>query len=158
MQETKQRRVIRDCIASKKFTNTESELSIAGRWLGLSYMYRQCSPACNWHVLHTLHTDETVAVKMRQLQTFHDLPVQEQVSDIYTVGYYFCLTILTGRGSVGDNLQSRCQQQISGFREDDPGLRIGQSLTILSSDWLRDTSNWYQDLEKWEEERRGKMR
>ena len=63
--------------------------------------------------------------------------------------------MLTGRGSVGDNLQSWCQQQISGFREDDPGLVIGQSLDILSSDWWTDASNWYQDLEKWEERARG---
>ena len=44
-------------------------------------------------------------------------------------------------GSVGDNLQSWCQQQISGFREDDPGPLIGQSLAILSSDWLTDVTN-----------------
>ena len=61
--------------------------------------------------------------------------------NIHTFGGYFYLTMLTGRGSVGDNLQSWCQQQISGFREDDPGLVIGQSLDILSSDWWKDVSN-----------------
>ena len=76
-------------------------------------------------------------------QTFHDLtgPVTEQVYDKHShIRGYFYLTMLTGRGSVGDNLQSWCQQQISGFREDDPGLVIGQSLTILSSGWWTDVS------------------
>ena len=116
-----------DCIIIIESTNIPGKYMRgarrAGRWLGLGYSYRREAPACNWHGHHT----PRIQITLRPLKwgSHSPWPRPEQVDNIHTFGDCFYLTILTRRGSAGDNLRSWCQQQISGFREDDPVLLIG---------------------------------